>query len=196
MPSKFSSVSYLAHFWHEEEPQSFEGIRTSVHNREVPNLCRIFVKHGITLATKPEIIGIKYSLDGSVTSTMRGYPADRLEWLQQQWFEQPDLVTAVRKYESDLDQAFDEFNLQFVFTKADAVRKYFPKSKEEEKILAAVNKAFSNDLHPIMDTAYYDAAMNLFRQCAISYKQLSKLDNGKLFLLTPEEVREQLNRRK
>lgn len=187
--------NFLLHSWHEEEPHSFEDIRTMVHNREVTNLCRIVVKYGITLATTPELVGIEYHLDGSRKATMRGYSADKLEQLQREWFEQPDLVAAVRTYESDLGRAFDEFNLQFVFTKADAVRKYFPKSKEEEKIFREVTKTFSNELHPIMDSAYYDAAMILFSQCALSYERLSKLENGRLFLLTPEEVLNELNRR-
>jgi len=188
--------NFLLHFWHEQEPHSFEEIRTMVHNREVTNLCRMVVKHAIALATTPELIGIEYHVDGSSKVTMGKYPADKLERLQVQWFKRPDLVAAVRNYESDLDRTFDEFNLQFVFTKADAVRKYFPKDEEQEKIFNAVTRVFSNDLHPIMDCAYYDAAMSFFQQCNLSYERLSKLDNGKFFLLTSEEVLEEMNKRK
>jgi RNA binding exosome subunit len=85
--------------------------------------------------------------------------------------------------------------LQFVFIKADAVRNYFPKTEDEEKIVNAVNKAFSNELHPIMDSAYYDAGMRFFNQSAISYERLNQLDRGNFFLLTREEILVQLNKR-
>jgi hypothetical protein len=187
--------NFLLHYWHEEEPESFEEIRTHVFNREVINLSRIYLKEAIALATTPELVGIEYSLDGGSKATIKGYPADKLEELQRGWFKQPEFVAAVRMYESNLDNAFDEFNLQFVFIKADAVREYFPKTDDEEKIVDAVNKAFSNELHPIMDSAYYDAGMRFFNQSANSYERLNKLDRGNIFLLTREEILAQLNKR-
>ena len=106
------------------------------------------------------------------------------------WFDCPELSQKVRKYEAVLNEALDEFNLQFIVIKLPYAcqRPFIPDECEERNIQIAIGKVANlrdvNDL----DNAYYNMGNRLYMQAGKVWEELQKSEFGKLFCLTQENL--------
>ncbi len=179
-----------------EAPESFLDIRDAVVHRSITALSLAYLEHAIGIATRPQIMSIG---SGDVIATpeseikfetSQGHNYFRVEELQKQWFQNPDIVEKIREYEKTLNLAFDEFNLKFVLSRMFYSQTNFIfEDCEEKRIQERIADAMKpHRLYHEMDKAYYSMGNRFYAEAGSLYEKLFESDFGRFFILKEEEI--------
>lgn len=181
----------------DERPKSFYDVIGAVFNRTKTIAHLVHLDNIIDLSTRPRILVIKMPLivipgqdQAGKIETSEGIDASRVEWLQEQWFENPEVVRLAREYQGRLNEAFDEYNMQFILTLIRKSSRAFidPSWKEEANLQGRIEKTLAHEAYNALDSAYYNRGNRFFSSAGPIWEQLNSSEYGRFFVLTQEEV--------
>ena len=153
----------------------------------------------IELATRPPRVVVRMPAivipgqeEVECIKTPQGLDYERVDEFQRDWLR--SLVTdKIRRYQSRLQEAFDEFNLKYVLTLVfNSLRPpnigYLELGGDEGRILNRIKEALlDHNVYSTLDNAYYLMANRFVHMAGELYKELSQDEFGKNFLLSSEE---------
>jgi hypothetical protein len=193
-----------------ERPNSFYDVYDSIFLRSRTSIHLNFLETMVDIATSPQLTvvnqrekgivspegkGVLYPNDVSVEvgfETPQGYDSGFIEKLQRKWFEESEVVEDIRRFQSILSGAFEEFNLKFILYRMDrSLRLNIPEDFGEryniqEKIVSVFGGEYGGRGKRLgaLDNAYYNRGKQLFGQAGKYWDKLGKRILGKyLFFL-------------
>jgi hypothetical protein len=179
---------------HREHTPSFFNIVTMSHPRSVAALSLQYVTMAIERAVANHAIGVSLPLDGSRPKFFSdGAPHIAAEDLREEWFQQLDTTPKIREFQKTLENAWDEFNLQYVLTCVLQVRDGPVLADGEEgqlhqHIVDACKDRMPKAYHTL-DSAYYNAGRRHLSMASPLWEELNKSEFGRHFILQPDEIK-------
>ena len=177
------------------KPNSYHSIKSAVILREQTKIHLQYLEYSIDLAIKPGIIEVNFDI-GKLTGEhlIDGYPREIIESLQKGWFENLNTVEIIRKYQKNLNDAFNSFNMQFILSILNRAPYglFFDCENCKElgdKVNLLLDRAeFRNEEVNPLESVYYNNAVRNFRIAGTYWQQLDKDSYGRNFRLKIEEV--------
>jgi hypothetical protein len=179
-----------------ERPESYLDLNCGIWNRRKVALHLTYLKGIQDLAEAPAVVSIsrpriiKSEKDEKITvKTAGGHDPERIEWLQEQWMNSPEIGKAVRNYRHALESSLDEYNMQLVLNLVNHARGCFIPTEwgAEYALQERMREVCDSKAYTVLDSAYYNFGNRLFRQAGDFWQVLDKDDFGKFFRLTAEE---------
>jgi hypothetical protein len=183
----------------DERSKSFYDVISTVFNRTKTIAHLVHLDNIIDLATRPRLLVAKMPLlvipgqdQVGRIETGEGIDASRVEWLQEQWFDNPEVARLAREYQTTLNEAFDEYNMQFILNLMRQSLMAFidPEWKKEAGLQRRIEKTFTPEAHNVLDSAYYNMGNRFFSSVGPIWEELNGSEYGKLFILMQEDVQE------
>ena len=185
-----------------ERPTSFRRYTTAINGMKT--CCHLDFLDAITNAVQKPVV-VTFSRkpiilpgesDELEIKTLDGYDAIEVEELQTAWMENPKARNLVRQYKNILEQALDEYSMQFILGRIEYSRQGFlPDEPSFQTVRASQQKAseaFDKKSYVILDDAYYNKGTNFFRSAGRVYEQLQADSLGSKFILSIEEEQQAL----
>jgi len=180
----------------DNRPKNYFNVENSVWLRKNTSLSLGYLNMVIDLATKPQLI-IPHSNSQIITSdykielqTPRGFNFEKVQELQSEWWKNP-IRDKIREYQADLQNAFDEFNMQFIL---DALLKAqhccVDIDTEERKLQDKIKKIYDGEIRSVLEDAYYNKARQFYNLAGRLWPELYNDVFGKNFVLSAEETKE------
>ncbi len=187
----------------EDRPEKYSEIgHVSIPGR-MAAFASIYLDHMMDLATRPQLTRVESSKiiipgeEQEVKFLSGNYDAEDIERLQRGWFENLEIVEAIRDYKENLEKSLDEFSMQTILSKTGfAVSNFIPNEKtweEERKIQKKLLEAWDSGSVPVLDRAYYGMATRFFNSVSKIWERLITDDFGRKFVMTKEEIYKGLN---
>lgn len=183
----------------ERRPQSFLDIRDGTILRTQAVLSKTVVDHAIDVVTKPQMWVMPaptlwipgQGAPEERPTTAQGYDFERIEDLQRQWAEDTQTVTAVRKFQSELEEALDPFNMKFIINSMVRIKPRLDRKENDKATLIEreIERVIFPEGYSALDSAYYVRGRSQMNAVARAWEELQKSEFGKFFTLTAEEVR-------
>ncbi len=190
----------------QQRPQSFLDVSDStiLRTQTIPHL--IYLNRMIDLVTRPRIYAVSQPVillpgqdPAPSMATSEGYGPEKLESLQQRWLAETEISEVVRRFQGELTQVMDEFNMKLILNRMSQARTHFfhaePAWAEVRALQGEIEGAWDNNAHLALDSAYYTRGKALYHGLGKSWEQLQKSEFGRNFVLTKEELAEFFRRR-
>jgi len=158
-----------------------------------------------TIATRPQVTGVRYTdvsdgvADASVSPGIElqageGYSYRGVEGLQRYWMEHPEETAVVDEYELALLKAMKEWNMKFLVGQMGrACGQFIPvDSGRTYELHVRLQDTMDKDVVGALNDAYFTRVKTFMRGAGVFYEQLSVVDFGSNFVLTQDEIDEQV----
>lgn len=197
-----------------ERPTSFHDIYDAFLLRTKTSIHLGILEKMIETATNPKLTIVKRDEEGIVSpegrgviyphnkimhvalETPEGYNAHKVEEIQEKWFNESEVVGNARNFQSNLNKAFNEFNLKCVLARMHrSLSLFIPEDFGEvhniqEKIIKYFGEKYGDipgERLNALDNAYYNVGKMFFGQAGQDWEKLSQSDFGRMFILSPEK---------
>ncbi len=216
----FNIQDTLLHRGYETEeprPTSFHQLYDSTYIRTRTSIHLGVLEKMIETATKPHLITVQKQPKGIIKATSgmiypnyfeenfsfktpEDYGFQNIEDIQKNWFNEPETVEQIRNFQSSLNNAFDEFNLNFILVKMyKALDKFIPEGFETHNVQQEIIKGFGDryesvvgERFSLLNNAYYNSGKRFFHQAGRYWLVLNESDFGKMFILSHDEEKESI----
>lgn len=177
-------------------PKNYFDVENSVRLRKNTSLFLEYVNMVIDLATKPQLV-IPHSNSHIITSdykmelqTPGGFDFEKVQELQSEWWENP-IKEKIRGYQTNLQEAFDEFNMQFMLIALlKAQHCCVDIDTKERRLQDKIKNIYDGKIRGVLEDAYYIKARQFYQIAGQLWSELFHDDFGKNFILDAEEVKQ------
>jgi len=180
----------------DNRPKNYFDIENNVWLRKNTSLCLEYINMVIDLATTPQLV-IPHSNSLIITpdyemelQTLRGFDFEKVQELQSEWWENP-IREKIREYQTDLQNAFNEFNMQFILdTLLKAQHYYVDIDTKERRLQDRIKVVYDGRTRDVLEDAYYIKARQFYNLAGQLWPELFHDNFGKNFVLDAEEVKQ------
>ena len=169
---------------------TFNRTKTLIHLACVNYLMDSAINPQLAVVTIPTIIIPGEEFRVAIENT-KGVNFESIEEFQEQWMKNP-ISQTVRKYQEQLNSAFDEYNMKFMLNLINRARinsiAMGDDWVKERKLQDIIENVADSKAYYVLDSAYYDMGNRSYRGCGRLRKELNENNFGKMFILDMDEM--------